>query len=308
MATRTLRGTAALVAQVSTVQVTAYDVATTYSLIVNGNSISVIAAGGVNQTATALAAAWNASTIPEFTGVTAAPSTDTVTLTGDVAGVPFTATSDDAGGTGTIGSVTAVTAASGQDWWSAANNWSDATVPVNSDIAIIDGATSLRYGLDQSAVTVAELRITRRFTGYLGLPKRNAVGYAEYFDDYLKIGATLLNIGVGSGTGSGRIKINLGSVASTIVVDGTGNPIEKDVPSCCLVGTSSSNALTVNGGSVGVGVFGETSSLAGGVVLNSGTLFIGKNVTLGPITRNGGTLVVAGATMSSAALWIKGQS
>jgi hypothetical protein len=305
MATRTLRGTAAAVAQVSTVQVTAYDAATTYSLIVNGNSISVIAAGGVNQTATALAAAWNASTIPEFTGVTATPSTDTVTLTADVAGIPFTATSDDSGGTGTIGSVTAGTAASGQDWWSTANNWSAATVPTSSDIAIIDGGTSLRYGLDQSAVTLAELRIMRRFTGYIGLPKRNALGFAEYFDDYAKISATLLNIGVGNGTGSGRVKLNLGSVASAIVVDGTGNPIEKDVPACCLVGTSSSNALTVNGGSVGVGVFDETCSLAGGLTINGGAVYIGKNVTLGPITQNGGTLNVAGATMSSAALWIK---
>lgn len=306
MATRTLRSTAAQVAQVSTVQVTAYDASTTYSLIVNGNSISVIAAGGVNQTATALAAAWNASTIPEFTGVTASPSTDTVTLTADVAGVPFTATSDDSGGTGTIGSVTAVTAASGQSWWSTANNWTGATVPTDSDVVILDGSSPVLYGLDQSAVTVAELRIMRRFTGYLGLPKRNALGYSEYFDDYLKIGATLLNVGVGSGTGSGRLKINVGSVASTVVVDGTGNPVEKDVPAFCFVGTSSSNALTVNGGSVGVGVFGETCSLAGGVTLNGGTLYIGKNVTLGPITRNGGTLIVAGATMSSSALWIKG--
>lgn len=71
MATRTWLGTAAAVAQVSTVQVTAYDAATTYKLTVNGNVISTIAAGSVNATATALAAAWNLSTVPEFTGVTA---------------------------------------------------------------------------------------------------------------------------------------------------------------------------------------------------------------------------------------------
>jgi len=305
MATRTWLGTAAAVAQVSTVQVTAYDAATTYKLTVNGNVISTIAAGSVNATATALAAAWNLSTVPEFTGVTASAATDTVTLTADVKGTPFTATSSVSSGTGTIGSVTAVTAATGPNHWSNTANWSGGAVPVNSDTVILDGPISILYGLDQSAVTVAELRIMQRFTGYLGLPKRNALNYAEYLDDFLKIGATLLKIGIGTGTGSGRLKINLGSVASTITVDGTGTTAERDLPACILAGTSSSNAITVNGGSVGIGTFGEASNMSGGFVQNGGFLATGAAVTLTPIVKTAGTLIMSGSITSSSTIWLK---
>ena len=84
MATNRFLGRAKARANVITVQVTAYDAATTYSLTVNGKSVTTIAAGSVNATATALAAAWNAATEAEFAEQTASANTDTVTLTAEL--------------------------------------------------------------------------------------------------------------------------------------------------------------------------------------------------------------------------------
>ena len=64
-------GQAPAVAQVTTIQVTAYAAGTTYTITVGGVLISVIGQGTINATAAALAAAWNASTHPYCTGVTA---------------------------------------------------------------------------------------------------------------------------------------------------------------------------------------------------------------------------------------------
>ena len=98
-------GKSAAVAQVSRVQIGANDASTTYSLTVNGVSVSVTGAASAEATATALAAAWNDSTHPYFTPVSAAvdssasPSTD-ITLTADEGGFPFTVTSSASGGAG----------------------------------------------------------------------------------------------------------------------------------------------------------------------------------------------------------------
>ena len=159
MATRRWVGKAKAVAQVSSVQVTAYDVATTYILTVNTKTVSVIAQGSANATASALATAWNALTFPEFAEITASSSTDTVTLTGDTAGKPFTVSKSTSGGTGTMGSVTAVTAATGPNHWDNANNWKEGSVPVAGDDVIIDEGPSILYALDQNAVTLTTLKI-----------------------------------------------------------------------------------------------------------------------------------------------------
>ena len=151
MATTYWLGTATAVAQVDTVQITADDAATTYILTVGGKTITTAGSGtGVNDTATALKDAWNASTVAYFTGVTATSSTDTVTLTADTAGVPFTAASSVTGGTGTIGSVTSSTANAGPNAWDTAENWSGGSVPTGSDDVIIaDTSTNICWGLAQ---------------------------------------------------------------------------------------------------------------------------------------------------------------
>jgi len=94
------------VTQVDTVQITSFDAATTYTLTIGAATVNAVGVTDEEATAAALAEAWNASISKAFTVVTASSAGDTVTLTADEAGHPFTTTSSVTGGAGTIGAVT----------------------------------------------------------------------------------------------------------------------------------------------------------------------------------------------------------
>lgn len=300
MANKKWSPAAAAVRQVATFQVTAYHASTTYRLTVGGKTVSTIAAGGVNQTVTALVNAWNASTDGEFSRVTASTAgADVGTLTADDAGVPFTATSSVSGGTGTIGAVTTTTAADGPSFWSSAANWSPSGVPANADNVYLENSSvDILYGLDQSAVTLASLNVAMSYTGKVGLPNVNEVGsYPEYQDKYLKISADVFNVGGGPGGGSGRVKIDAGSVEGVLNVTGTGTPAETGLEAMLFVGTHADNELNITKGSLGVAVeAGQVSTFAAVRVgyqqsPNSDvSLRLGPGVTLAAVDVSGGVV------------------
>ena len=298
MATREWLGRAKARAEVQTIQVTAYDAATTYIITVNGKSVTAIAAGSVNATATALASAWNAATEAEFAEITASANTDTVTLTHDTAGVPFTVTTDESGGTGTIGNPSTTTAATGPNHWDDASNWSGGAVPVNSDDVYVASPVAILYGLDQSAVTLASLTIAASFTETIGLPKTRFSGYTEYRDDYLQISASTVKIGVGEGQGSGRIKLNLGSVQAAIEVRKSAASAETGTPAILLLGTNASNVLDVQGGSsVGLAAFsGEVSTVATLTAVAGASVYCGEGCTLTTVRGDGSITLNSAAT------------
>ncbi len=287
MATCNWLSRAAARAQVSTIQVTAYHVGTTYTLTCNGKSVSTIAAGSVNATATALALAWNNSTITEMTEVTALAATDTITFSGDTAGATFTITKSVSGGTGTLGSVTEVTAATGPNNWNDANNWDGGAVPITGDDVNADlSLGSIKTGLDQSAVTLATLYIFSSVANQqtiIGLPKQNVSGYTEYRDDYLKISATAHRID----TDSTQIKINFGSVATAGEVRRTGQS-QNGIPSVLLKGTNVSNAFEAVEGSLGLGFY-DNESVAGATlkVDARATGYVGPSASIAAVTNCG---------------------
>jgi len=298
MASYRWKGRAALVARVSTVQITAYDAATTYKLTRNLKVVSCIAAGSVNATATALAAAWEASDEPEFTEITASAATDTVTLTNDTEGVDWgTITPSVSGGTGTIGSLTSVTANSGPSDVGIAANYDGNAVPAGSDTLKLDNSeVPLLYSLDQSgAGTLTLLQIDQSFTADVGLPEVNESGTAEYLEDrqrYYKIRASSVIVGRGPGSGSGRILLDQDSVQTAVVIEGTGSPSDADLEACLWKGTHASNAMTVKGSSsVGIAVYGgEVATLLTLTVMDDATVRVGAGVTLGTVTVYGGTV------------------
>ncbi len=263
-------GGAPAVAQVSSVQVTAYDVATTYKISVGGTNgapqvdLTALAAGGANATATALASAWNASVHPYCTGVTASAATDTVSFTADVAGVPFVVTKSVSGGSGTLGSVTAVTANSGPNDWSTAANWSAAAAPaVNDRVFIRNSVIPIYWGLAQSGVAPDLLIVEKSFTSAsLGLPLgkfRTGTGFntsvPEYRQADLAIGAAVTRIGEGIAAAntkmSGLIKINLGSTNGVVAIYGSGTA-DDNGPAVLLRMNHASATLTHYAGKVGL--------------------------------------------------------
>ncbi len=296
MATHVWRGDAPAVAQVTTVQVTAYDAATSYRLTINGKTVAVDGDTDVNDTATALAAAFNASTIPEFAEITAEAATDTVTLTADTAGKPFTVTSSVSGGTGTIGAATSATANSGPAVVAAAN-FDSGSLPSNSDTMILqDSGNSLKYTLDAlAAVTLDLLVIAADFSdgAQVGLPRTNtdSTSYVEYRDTYLEVGATAVRIGEGRGQGSSGLRLNLLSAQTSVQVFATGNSSDTDYAALQIIGTNASNVLQVFGGQVDVAMQpGQVATFAT-VTVSGGQVRFGAGVTLTTVEANGDSSV-----------------
>ncbi len=303
-------GKAAAVAQVTEIQITAHDAATTYTLTIGGVTVSVPGTGGTAAaTATALAGAANASTHPYFAAVTWTPVADKVIGTADVAGVPFVVASSKTGGTGTIAAASTTQASAGPNHWDTPGNWSTGAVPVSTDnVRIEDNVIDILWGLDQSSVTLASLRISQANIGKLGLPwdsfaistSTSVSTVIEYRPSYLKISATVLDLGyyygAGSPGGSPRIKIDTGANATTATVyNSSSQPVERNLKTVRLLGTHASNVLHVVGGLVAVAADApyetaqyDTITIAAG----SANVQVGAGVTLGDVAKQGGTLTI----------------
>lgn len=239
MATKYYIGAAEAVAQVSTVQITGYDAATSYRVTINNITVAVAGVTDASGTASALKTALQNkanSGIGYFRDLSFSVATDTVTITGRSDGAPFTATSSVSGGSGTIGSVATPTPATSKHHWDNADNWSGAAVPVNSDIVVLkDSDVNIRYGLGQGSVTLTRLEVHDTFTGEIGLQHgafaRSADGsdldrsLTEYRETHLTILCADVRLGASSGerrgSGSAMINLDLGSTASQVEVIGT---------------------------------------------------------------------------------------
>jgi len=191
--------------------------ATTYAL-------SVAATGTtVNQTCIDIVTAWNASTHKLCTPITAgyvgtAGSYTAVTLTADVAGVPFyssVSTTEAGGGAAddqTFARATTTDNAGPNDWYTAAN-WEAGTLPQPDDNLVIDnGAQSILYGLDQSSVGYGVVTIGQSFI---------SPGQVGSIDLPLLLQCDILIVGSHAGSlepvGSPLIRIELSGTPSVFI-------------------------------------------------------------------------------------------
>ena len=282
-----------------------------FIVTINGKSVSVEAGGTtVADVTAALAAALEASEIPEFVEITWEDTTTEVTYTGPTDGTPVTITvsTTEAGG-GAADSQTfaesTVTTAEGPNHWDVGANWSGGSVPANSDdVYIEDSEVDILYGLDQNSVTLTSLNIGMNFTGTIGLPYRNENDYIEYRDRYLKVKATTVNVGYGVGQGSNLINLDQSTVQTTVNVNGSASSFSQNRPTIQWKGTHASNVVNLSKGSFGAAVepgetatistltVGYTDNIAGDVDAT-----IGSGVTLTTVNKSGGDLVLnCGAT------------
>lgn len=226
MAIKTWVGRAASVAQVTKVIYSSIVSTNTYSVTINGKTISVVATSTSLATLLdALIAAWQASAEPEHQEMTAAyhyaagPTLDGLQLTANTSGVPITVTAAATTGSATV---TDETAASGPNFWNVAANWNGAALPSAADDLIVENsAVSILYGLTDTA-NYTSLKILASFTGTIGLPATNPNGYPEYRTRYLSLGngsgTIAVTIGDGEGNHSSGIRLNMADNATTLVV------------------------------------------------------------------------------------------
>lgn len=286
-----------------------------WNTISNGKTVAATNIGGttVALACTAIYDAVVASTNGEFTAMTWADNTTTVTATGPSDGTPstFTVTTTETGGGASDGQTyvaTNTTAASSPNDWNVAANWSASGVPGADIVWLKDTAVNIKWGFAQSAVTLAELNSEASFTGDLGLPATNeSGGYFEYRATYMAISATAWNHGRGEGPGSRRFQINTGTNVCTSHIWRTGSRIDQGVPPCLWRGVHASNAMTVHRGDVGIahlpGEVATLPTLTVGYVdnLNSdSTVSIGSGATLTTINQGGGRVTsFASATITT---------
>jgi hypothetical protein len=232
-----------------------------------------------------IAALWQAalstSTQSLFTAVTWTVTTNVVTGTAKVAGVPFYAASSVTGGGGK-GTVTdsESTSSVGPNDFNSGLNWTTSGVPASADeVHITDGTYDILYGLDQSAKDFNSLRIGPEFTGSIG---NSANGY------YLKCDVS--NVG-SSNVPFTRINSRAKAIWLEGVHDATHVIAGPNVPNMLrLNGTISSLRILGSGanGTITVADSARISDLkminAGGVRVNVGE----SVVATGTWTINGG--------------------
>lgn len=308
MATRYWLGAADVVMQVSTVQITADDAATTYTITIGNISVSVAGAGtGVNATASALQTALAASTHPYFSDVAWTVSTDTVTGTGNGSGAPFTAASSVTGGTGTIGAVTEATAPVSPHHYDHADNWSGNTVPTTNDTVVVPaGTVPILWGLDQSGTAINDFFLEEGYTGYIGLnPHRfhvstsSEVSQAEYRESFLTLDVDRIEI---RGEPSRCNIDNANASASTCQILNTGSA-SKDVgfPAVDYVCNHASSELHISGapGGVGAGAKRATDACTLGTISftpnSAQASFVGRRLTITNWYQRGGTATLEAA-------------
>ena len=324
MATRTWLGIQRAIAQVGTITITAYDAATTYSIIIGGVTISQVGTGGtVTTTGAALLALLQASTQGMFAEITWTHDTGVITATAKTAGIPFTITTSESSGTGTIGDYVATTANKSPNDLNDAVNWSGGSLPTNNDTVVFDATSAIPvyWNLSAlSAITLVALNVEKGYGGTIGLQETNSLGaggnYTEYratelaFDS-AAAGATL-NIGRGEGSGAGMIKLNLGSTGIwTMNIYATSGSVESGRKAVSIRGPSTATVVNALGGEAdfcalitGTGGSLHTMTIA---TLNMGTgvgdnpnIGLGSGVTWTTVNNDNGTLQVnsAGTTLN----------
>lgn len=301
MATCTWYGTAPTVAQVDNFIPANVEIGDVFTLTNNGKTVSFTATAATVANVTAgLTAAWNASTYNEMAELTAADATTRMTLTADTPGRPFTVTSSatDGGGTNTQTLTRgSSTSNSSPNDWSIAANWSGGAVPVNSDTVVIDGLTSnssILYGLDQSAVTLAGISIINGYSGLIGLPEFVSSTYREWRETDLTIACTSLSVD----STSGRLKIDVLTSSAAIIVNATGSPETTGVPAMLFACGSGPTSVTVTGGSVGIGQRSGQTAVVPILNVTAGDVYCGTGATLTTIKKFGGSLYVQSNTTS----------
>ena len=303
-------------AQVSAVVVTAYDAATTYSIIIGGNTVSVLGSGGTTATvATALQTALAASEFEEFREITWTVSNSTITGTANEAGKPFTATTSESGGAGTIGNFSDTTTNQSPNDLSDAANWSAATLPISGDSIVFERSeVDALWGLTAfAAVDIVSFTVRNTYTGRIGLNPFDDNGYYQYRQQSLQMQTctTLYEEQASNlGTGERRYSVGANACTGTIVGDGAGTLGEEIT---WIDGTSTSNAFEVQGGSLALAsLASESTSLTSlkatkGSVIRAGsaTTFSSATVTLTDSTlearSNIATLTAEGS--SNLTLW-----
>jgi len=175
---------------------------------INSKTVTVVAAASGETIATLLPrllAAVQSSNVPgEFKLGTWGSTATSITFIGPTDGRDVTVSLTVAGSTVTT---TSNTASSPYDLANTAN-WQGGVLPGNSDVAVFDRDTPVRYGLSALSAVTCEIRRTPGHRSDISLPDVHANGFAEYLPTKLLCSGATWNI-TDSGIGAVRLSVNV---------------------------------------------------------------------------------------------------
>lgn len=250
MAIKYHTGQAPKIAQVITVTYSAISIGETYTITINGKSVSYVATDTLQSTAcTALMNLWNTSAQLEHQEHVATGGVTSVILTARESGVPTTVTADATGAP--TATVTTTTAASGPNIaFGVASNWDGSTSPSAGDTLVFDRPHEILYGMT-SADAYAKI-VVNAGSGAIGLPEVNKNGYPEFRTRYLTpasdTGAMIVEIGDGIGSQPARVQIDANTRQVNLDVKNSGNSGASAAVLINNIGASS--VVAVHGGIV----------------------------------------------------------
>jgi hypothetical protein len=310
-------GNAAATVDLWTVSLSGTVTSQTYSMTINGKSVTYLATGSdtLSSILLALQNAWNNTTTlplppPEFQELTAAalPSGgpySSMSLTQDVAGRPTTI-SVSTSGAATF-SIANTTAATGPSFFDNPQNWSGGVAPANGDTLVFDvGSVPCAYNINTS-LTGVTVNVNEGYTGAIGLPLVNGTSqniYVEYRTQYLTLagGTVLVN-----SSGITRCKLAFGSNTASVRVLNNAQRPDKNVPVVLMTGGNSTSTFTAGKGDIGIAFYAnetaQLSSISTAYISNPKAdvkLVCGLGSTVGFLTQNGGTVTLRnGATTAN---------
>ncbi len=253
-----------------------------------------MAAAGTALAAAQIQAALSASGIPpELAECTYTVAGSVITATAKIPGVPITF-SGSATGSGTV-TVSTPTAATGPNFANLAANWSGNTLPTTGDTIVIENGPAILYGLTTITQVMASVIIEAEFSETIGLPETTASGYPEYRPQYWAINTSSLNIGGGTGRSSTRIRLNLGTQATAIVVQKTGQQFGDEWP-VQIIGGVNATAYVLGGMVSFAGRSTEVCAFNSLTVASGATVLCGSGVTHGTIESSGDLLIASAVT------------
>lgn len=298
-------GAALAVAQVTRITFSAYTSGQTYTLTINGKSVSYVAAASTSADVFAgLVAAWGATLIAEFKEATASVNSGVV-LTANVAGVPFTVTATATGGI--TSTITTLTACTGPNFRTNAANYLGGAAPGAGDhTRFRNGNVPMLYDLEDVAVNYGDIIIEASYTGSIGLPAVNPLGYREYRPRFLKLGNGSNNykirIGAGQGQQPARILIDANAATVFAQVYGTGTALDGERP-LVIKNTDATSTLEYYGGIATLDADSSGAAATLKVIANPQAgaqcnVLVTEQVACGVVTTSGGELEIRGSATS----------
>jgi hypothetical protein len=151
--------------------------------------------------------------------------------------------------------------------------------------SVVDLASGAGTGTHLAVVELDELHPTARFSGRLGLPRRNALGYWEYRPQYLAIGfraagAKVLKVGEGDGPGSGRLKVDCGADEVEMKIIQTAGSVESGVPACLILGENAATDFVQLAGDTGLAFFPSEIASIRSLDVRGGSVTGGEGLTI----------------------------